>query len=91
MQGLNWWGCHVGHADVKRLGYTLFYSTHSSPDELLYIHTTQESYALTVLDQAWFAEEVQARAGHGRGRAPHAAIRRHGHGRLPLLARPGGC
>jgi len=66
IHGLNWWGCHIGHADVKRLGYTLFYSTHSTPDELLYIHTTQESYALTVLDQAAFAEEIQARAALSR-------------------------
>jgi hypothetical protein len=62
ISGLNWWGCHVGHSDVKRIGYTLFYSTHSAPQELLYVHTTQESYALTVLDQAAFAEEIQARA-----------------------------
>jgi len=62
VSGLNWWGCHVGGADVKRLGYTLFYSTHSNPDELLYVVTTEESYALTVLDQAAFAEEVQSRA-----------------------------
>lgn len=65
IEGLNWWGCHVGHADVKRVGYTIFYSTHSSPDELLYIVTTEESYALTVLDQAAFAEEVQSRASLG--------------------------
>jgi len=65
VSGINWWGCHVGSADVKRIGYTLFYSTHSSPDELLYVHTTQESYALTVVDQAAFAEEVQARAAMG--------------------------
>lgn len=62
VRGLNWLGCHVGHADVKRMGYTLFYSTHKSPTELLFVHTTEESYALTVLDQAAFAEEVQARA-----------------------------
>ena len=65
VRGLNWWGCHVGHADVKRMGYTLFYSTHKSPTELLYVHTTEESYALTVLDQAEFAEEVQSRATFG--------------------------
>jgi hypothetical protein len=62
VKGLNWWGCHVGHADVKRIGYTLFYSTHKVPAEIVYVHTTEESYALTVLDQARFAEEVQARA-----------------------------
>lgn len=65
VRGLNWWGCHVGGADVKRVGFTLFYSTHSSPDELLYVVTTDESYALTVLDQAAFAEEIQARASLG--------------------------
>lgn len=65
VEGLNWWGCHVGSADVKRVGYTLFYSTHSTPDELLYVVTSEESYALTVLDQAAFAEEIQARASLG--------------------------
>jgi hypothetical protein len=65
VHGLNWWGCHIGAAEVKRIGYTLFYSTHSSPDELLYVVTTQEAYALTVLNQAGFAEEVQARAALG--------------------------
>ena len=62
VKGLNWWGCHVGSSDVKRIGFTLFYSTHSTPDELLYVVTTAEAYALTVLDQAAFAEEIQARA-----------------------------
>lgn len=62
IHGLNWWGTHVGSAEVKRIGYTLFYSTHNVPDELLYVVTTDESYALTVLDQAAFAEEVQGRA-----------------------------
>jgi hypothetical protein len=62
VNGLNWWGCHVGGADVKRVGFTLFFSTHSTADELLYLVTTGEAYALTVLDQAAFAEEIQARA-----------------------------
>ena len=65
VSGLNWWGCHVGSADVKRVGFALFYSTHSTPDELLYVVTTDESYALTVLDQAAFAEEIQGRAAVG--------------------------
>lgn len=65
ISGMTWWGFHVGHADVSRLGYTIFFATRTAPDDLLYIHTTQESYALTVLDQARFAEEVQARAAIG--------------------------
>lgn len=62
VSGLNWWGCHVGSAEVKRLGYTLFYSTHNSTDDILYVVTPHESYGLAVQDQAAFAEEVQARA-----------------------------
>jgi len=63
VHGLNWWGCHVGSAEVKRLGYTLFYSAHQHPDDILYVVTPNESYAISVHDQAAFAEEVQARAG----------------------------
>lgn len=63
--GLNWWGCHIGHADVTRVGYTLFYSTHSSLDELLFVLTDGEAFGLTVLDQAEFAEDVQANAALG--------------------------
>lgn len=62
VQGLNWWGCHVGSGDVKRVGYTLFYSTHATPEELLYVVTDGEAYGLTVQDQAAFAEAIQARA-----------------------------
>lgn len=62
VNGLNWWGCHVGSAEVKRLGYTIFYSTHRDPEDILYVVTPQESYGLAVQDQAAFAEEVQARA-----------------------------
>lgn len=65
IDGLNWWGCHVGVSDVRRIGYTLFYSTHRQPDELLYVVTGAEAYALTVMDQAAFAEAVQARAALG--------------------------
>lgn len=65
VDGLNWWGCHVGVADVPRIGYTLFYSTHDAPAQLLYVVTDAEAYALTVADQARFAEGVQARAALG--------------------------
>lgn len=65
IDGLNWWGCHVGSAEVKRVGYTLFYSTHGSAQELLYVVTNEESYALTVLDQAAFAEAIQGHTSLG--------------------------
>src|SRR5690606_10981295 len=61
VHGLNWPGVHIGHADINRVGYTLFYSTHRTQEELVVVNTTQESYALSVPDQAAFAEEIQAR------------------------------
>jgi hypothetical protein len=65
IEGMNWPGCHIGHGEIPRLGFTLFYATHRSADELVVIHTVQESYALSVLEQAAFAEEVQGRAAMG--------------------------
>jgi len=62
IEGLNWWGCHVGHAEVPRVGYTMIYSTHSGPEEILYVVTSEGSYGLTVLEQAQFAREIQERA-----------------------------
>lgn len=61
VRGLRWWGCHIGSAETPRVGYTLFYSTHTRPDDLIYLVTDDETYALTILEQAWFAEEIQAR------------------------------
>lgn len=70
VSGINWWGCHIGHADVTRVGYTLFYSTHSSLDELLFVLTDGEAFGLTVLDQAAFAEDIQANAALGAATEP---------------------
>ncbi len=61
VHGLNWPGCHIGHADIPRIGYALFYATHRKQEELLVLHTTEEAYAFTVIDQAAFAENVQSR------------------------------
>jgi len=61
IEGLSWWGCHVGHAELPRLGYVLFFATHAEPEELVYVVTSGECYALTVQDQAAFAEAVQGR------------------------------
>ncbi|MCA9830859.1 MAG: PH domain-containing protein [Dehalococcoidia bacterium] len=61
IRGINWPGCHIGHAEVKRIGYTLFYSTHRMQSDLVIVHTTQESYALSLVDQAGLAEEIQSR------------------------------
>ncbi len=58
--GVSWLGHHVGHANVEgSIGDTLFYSTHRSPRDLLYVVTPGQSYALSVDDEVAFAEAVQ--------------------------------
>jgi len=65
VQGVNWPGHHVGRAWVERIGDTLFYSTHQSPEELLYVVTPSQAYAISVQDSVRFAEEIQARQNEG--------------------------
>ena len=59
--GVSWLGHHIGRATIEGgIGDTLFYSTHRSPEDLLYIVTPAQSYALCVPDEVEFAEAVQA-------------------------------
>lgn len=59
--GVSWMGHHVGRATVEGgIGDTLFYSTHRSPEDLLYVVTAEQSYAVSVEDEVAFAEAVQA-------------------------------
>ena len=59
--GVSWMGHHVGRARVEGgIGDTLFYSTHRSPNDLLYVVTADQSYAVSVEDEVLFAEAVQA-------------------------------
>jgi hypothetical protein len=59
--GVSWLGHHIGHADVEGgIGNTLFYSTHRSPADLLYVVTPGQSYAISLDDEVAFAEAVQA-------------------------------
>ncbi len=59
--GVSWLGHHVGHAQVDGgIGNALFYSTHRSASDLLYIVTPNQSYAISLDDEVAFAEAVQA-------------------------------
>ncbi len=85
IRGVSWWGCHFGTAEVSRFGRTSFFSTHTSPDELLYVVTSNGAFALTVEDHATFAEEIQSRAGLGPViDVPHETVV-SGLGAWPLL------
>lgn len=58
--GLNWWGCHVGSAEVRRIGPTLVFATEIEPERMVFVSTTDESYGLSIRGQAEFAEEIEA-------------------------------
>ena len=59
--GVSWLGHHIGHAEIEGgIGDTLFYSTHRSPADLLYVVTANQSYAVSIDDEVAFAEAVQA-------------------------------
>jgi hypothetical protein len=58
--GLSWLGHHVGRADVIGIGDTLFYSTHRSPRDVLYLATPSHAYAISVEDEVTFADELQS-------------------------------
>jgi len=63
VSGVSWLGHHVGHADVEGLGDVIFYATHRTHEELLYVVTPAQTYAISVPDEAHFAAELQ---GHQR-------------------------
>jgi hypothetical protein len=82
--GVGWMGHHVGRAQVEGgVGDTLFYSTHRSPEDLLYVVTPEQSYAVSVEDEVAFAEAVQAQQRLG----PLVAVPQ-GPERLYLAAQP---
>jgi hypothetical protein len=59
--GVSWLGHHIGRSQVEGgIGDTLFYSTHRSPADLLYVVTPAQSYAISVEDEVAFAEALQA-------------------------------
>ncbi|MDA1239715.1 MAG: PH domain-containing protein [Chloroflexi bacterium] len=73
VRGVTWLGCHVGTASIQRIGEVLFYSTHQTPEQVLYVMTTERNYAISVPDPADFAREIQLRQDLG----PTARVAHH--------------
>jgi hypothetical protein len=63
VSGVSWLGHHVGRANVAGLGEVIFYSTHRTHEELLYVVTPAQTYAISVPNEVQFAETLQ---GHQR-------------------------
>lgn len=59
IRGISWPGYHVGRGKVERIGEVLFYSSHRTKDQVLYVQTAGRNYGITVLDPAGFAAAVQ--------------------------------
>ncbi|TMB99968.1 MAG: hypothetical protein E6J42_01985 [Chloroflexi bacterium] len=59
VQGLGWWGYHVGRGQVQGLGSVLFFSTHRAPEELVYVQTADAIYALSPLNPERFIASAQ--------------------------------
>ena len=65
VEGVNWAGHHVGRAQVEDLGEVLFYSTHRSSSDILYVYTPAQTYAISVQDPVFFAQTVQSNQSRG--------------------------
>ena len=59
VRGVNWRGCHVGRGTVESVGETLFYSTHRSPWDVIYIGTPGITYAISPENHVRFVMELQ--------------------------------
>lgn len=61
IQGINWPGYHIGRSDVAELGSVLFYSTHRTPQEILFIVTPRQVYAISPGEPHRFMRELRLR------------------------------
>jgi hypothetical protein len=59
VSGVSWLGHHVGHAPIGDLGDVIFYSAHRTHEQLVYLVTSAQTYAISVDDEARFAEDLQ--------------------------------
>lgn len=73
IRGVSWWGHHVGRGDVSQIGTVLFYSTHQTTEQVLYVITTERNYAISVDNPEDFAREVLRRQELG----PTAEVAHH--------------
>lgn len=59
VSGLGWMGYHVGRGRAGNFESVLFFSTHRSPRDIIYVSTAETAYAISPRDPARFASEIQ--------------------------------
>lgn len=78
IEGVNWVGHHIGHAEVEQIGDVIFYSAHRTPAEVLYVQTPTEIYGISVPDPVFFAQTVQSNQSRGPLFEQRQAVHRWG-------------
>jgi hypothetical protein len=58
-RGISWFGYHVGQGRAGAWDRVLFFSTHRTPEEIVYVSTAETAYAISPRDPARFASEIQ--------------------------------
>lgn len=82
LRGLSWPGLHVGQGEVEGLGPVLFYSTHTSPEGIVYVRTPGITYAISPQEPTRFVAQAQRYRQAGRSAGSESVQR------LPLAAHP---
>ena len=59
VQGLDWPGCHVGHAEAPRIGRIRVFSLHRTPAEVIFLLGPGIAYAISVANPATFLRVLQ--------------------------------
>jgi hypothetical protein len=59
ISGVGWWGYHIGSGDVEGVGPVVFFSTHRSAEELVYVRTASVAYGLSPQNPERFAAEIE--------------------------------
>ncbi len=79
IEGVSWLGHHVGRGYVDSIGEVLFYSTHRTMKEVLYVQTDDgTTYAISVDDPIVFSETIQSNQARGSLFEQRQAVHRWG-------------
>jgi hypothetical protein len=68
--GVSWLGYHVGRGEVGDEKRVLFFSTHRTPEEIVYIRTEDAIYAVSPQDPSRFITDSQKAYEASHGEAP---------------------
>ena len=89
VRGVVWWGAQIGQGEVASLGSVLCYATDRAPEEMLYVVTPRQTYAISVADPQEFARQVLIRQELGPTAQLEHQARRTGPQALLTDDRPG--